>query len=283
MNAAVNYYTMYLVRSDASWDREHSALLSISNASHLGQEMGAGATLLRASPGISTTSSRTQAFPEKQCGSIPWPNASFCRTVSLTEPLTLCWDAEDNEVLGKHQNCVLITPEGPQLPQAMLGRIEKCLFCTMKRQATLMITDQCPEHDFPLGFRRNCTGVLINMSVCWQVAVAPKLINEIINSAYPSAPQVQSRETADTEPEGLRLSGNTHSDSHERRSMPLTALSVALSRSFTFPVSLSLTLFPPAVSVSHSVTLAPPLSLSLSLSLPPFLSAGDITEPLQAC
>jgi len=65
------------------------------------------------------------------------------------------------------------------------------------------------------------------------------------------------------------------------RSMPLTALSVTLSRSFTFPVSLSLTLFPPAVSVSHSVTLAPPLSLSLSL--PPFLSAGDITEPLQAC
>lgn len=57
MNAAVNYYTMYLVRSDASWDREHSALLSISNASHLGQEMGAGATLLRASPGISTTPS----------------------------------------------------------------------------------------------------------------------------------------------------------------------------------------------------------------------------------
>lgn len=57
MNAAVNHYTMYLVRSDASWDREHSALLSISNAPHLSQEMGAGATLLRASPGISTTPS----------------------------------------------------------------------------------------------------------------------------------------------------------------------------------------------------------------------------------
>lgn len=53
MNAAANHYTMYLVRSDASWDREHSALLSISNASHLSQEMGAGATILRASPGIS--------------------------------------------------------------------------------------------------------------------------------------------------------------------------------------------------------------------------------------
>ena len=54
-------------------------------------------------------------------------------------------------MLGKHQNCVLITSEEPQLPQATLGRIEGRLFCTMERQATLMITDQCPEHAVKSG------------------------------------------------------------------------------------------------------------------------------------
>lgn len=71
MNAAASHYTMYLVRSDASWDSQHSTLLSISNASHLSQEMGAGATLQRASPGISTASTVLPKTTASACTVIP--------------------------------------------------------------------------------------------------------------------------------------------------------------------------------------------------------------------
>ncbi|KAL1267464.1 hypothetical protein QQF64_032827 [Cirrhinus molitorella] len=54
------------------------------------------------------------AFPEKsRAAPGPLPITSLCRTLSLTDPLTLCWDVEDNEVSGKHQCCVLIASEEP--------------------------------------------------------------------------------------------------------------------------------------------------------------------------
>lgn len=92
----------------------------------------------------------TGVFPEKHRsapGPSP-PSAEHCPWLTRwpsTEKWRImkCW--------GNIRAAYWLHQRSPGFPQATLRWIEEHLFCPMERQATLTITDQCPEHTVKCG------------------------------------------------------------------------------------------------------------------------------------